>query len=182
IDFKKKGPVEAPSKPLKGAFDGFDGDRPGHIQKIDPPFDGFDGQYPGPFSKNSIPQIEAWRAAVEAIPAPCNHNGERLLNASLSFLASENATLLLSCGWDEIALFGVHRGIAPRERLDAWGLVTTLAWSTLSLTIKEVAAGHCVLTSQNVQGGSQLVFRRHKAGLANAVPWWRHPALIGDVS
>jgi hypothetical protein len=48
-------------------------------------------------------QIASWRAAIEAVPAPCNRNGERLLNASLAFLASEQATPLLSCGWDYIS-------------------------------------------------------------------------------
>jgi hypothetical protein len=120
---------------------------------------------------------ENWHAAIEAVPAPCNRDGERLLNASLAFLASEQATLLLSYGWEEVALFGVHRCPSPRERLDAWGLVTSLGWSVLTLTIKDIAADRCVLISQNAQGGSQLTFMRTKAGLANAVPWWRHQVL-----
>jgi hypothetical protein len=132
-----------------------------------------------PHDDSFCAEITEWHRAVMAVPAPSNRDGERLLNTSLTFLASDNATLSHSCGWDAIALFGIHRGTAPRERIDAWGLVTTLAWSALKLSIKDIAADQCVLASQNAQGGSELTFKRDKTGLSNAVPWWRYSVLIG---
>ncbi len=140
-------------------------------------------EFCGGSAKIGMQQIEAWRAAIEAVPEPCNHDGERLLKASLTFLASENAALLFFYGWDEIALFGIHKGIAPRARIDAWGLVTTIAWSTFSLTIKEGCRWPlCSHVTERTGRLSAHIQAGDKAGLANAAPWWRHPALIGDVS
>jgi hypothetical protein len=160
-------------------FGGFGSKLKAEFPKIEPDFGSFGSSLTTGFSKSSGAEVQAWRSAIEAILAPSNRDGERLLNASLAFLVCDSATLLLSCGWDAVALFGVHHGMGPRERLDAWGLVTTIAWSVLTLTIKDIAADHCRLTSRNAQGGSQLSFRRDKAGLTNAVPWWRHSAVIG---
>jgi hypothetical protein len=181
LDFKKDR-AEAPSEPLKAPFSGFGGASPGHFRKCDTPFSGSDGGHSGPFSKNGVSQIGAWRAAIEALPAPCNRDGERLLNSSLAFLESEHVPAALSFGWDEAPLFGIHKGIAPRQRVDAWGLVTFLAWSALKLSIAEITARHCELTSQNAQGGSRLMFRRDRPGNADMAAWWLHPSLIGDAS
>ena len=101
-----------------------------------------------------------------------------LLLATLAFLDSEHAEPAVSFGWDEVALFGVHPCSEPRHRLEGWGLVPTLGWSVLRLSIRTISADHVALVSANAQGGSELTFRR-KPGLASAVPWWRHPVLSG---
>jgi hypothetical protein len=130
----------------------------------------------------SLRTVDDWRHAVETIPAPCTRDGERLLKASVAFLEGVHAKEAVSLEWDEVSLFGIHKGIAPRERPDAWGLVPALAWSPFTLSVKEISAGHAVLISENAQGGSLLTMQRHRAGLANAVAWWRHPALVGEAS
>jgi hypothetical protein len=108
LDFEN-GPEEAPPKPLKAPFDGFSGSHPGAFQKIEPTFDGFDGGHTGPFSKNSVFPIQAWIDEITALPSQSTREGERLLKASLTFVESEHAPLALSCGWDEVSLFGGHR-------------------------------------------------------------------------
>jgi hypothetical protein len=55
---------------------------------------------------------------------------------SLRFLDSHDAIAAVACGWDAVSLFGVHRGPAPHERLDAWGLIPAQVWGVLRCSIE----------------------------------------------
>ena len=80
----------------------------------------------------------------------------------------------LAAGWDEVALFGVHGGEAPRERLDRWGVLPFLSWGTHTYSIVGFERDFCLLRTS---GGSELRQQRHRANFDAAVVWWLHLAI-----
>jgi hypothetical protein len=59
------------------------------------------------------------RASILAAPAATAPGFDKLASVSLSFLDSGWAAKALAADWDEIALFAIHEGPAPKERIDA---------------------------------------------------------------
>jgi hypothetical protein len=116
-------------------------------------------------------QIPASKQAAEAPIA--NTDGERLRQATLAFRSSPFADQAKALGWDEISLFGVHRGTHPKERMDAWGLIPLLAWNCLSLTLTEIEADAARLTSPR---GALLTHPRKRANHDEAIAWQAHLA------
>jgi hypothetical protein len=136
--------------------------------------------YPNPRAFYSA-VIHSWRKNIEAVslPAPASNSEQikygrfdALKTSSLKFLESEFALAAVSCGWDELALFGVHEGSAPVERIEAYGLMPLLAWSVLGLKLSSIGREHAVLTSCP---GATLKHPRFRANFNEAVPWWAHP-------
>ena len=72
--------------------------------------------------------IRAWRSEIDATPQTGIPGFDKLAAVSLRFLVSDWATNALAADWDETALFAIHEGLSPKERIDAWGLVPLLAW------------------------------------------------------
>ncbi len=125
--------------------------------------------------------IHSWHVAIEAawLPAPASNSEQikygrfdALKTSSLEFLESEFALAAVSCGWDELALFGMHEGSAPVERIEAYGLVPLLAWSVLGLKLSSIGREHAVLTSC---AGATLKHPRFRANFSEACVWWAHP-------
>lgn len=117
--------------------------------------------------------IEAWRSEIEAVK-PCLPDIAKLKTASLRFLASEWATQALAADWEEVALFAIHEGECPKARLDAWGLIPSLAWGVQRCTIESISREATFLRTT---GGALLRQPRLRANFNEAVPWWRHPHL-----
>ena len=103
--------------------------------------------------------VREWRAAIESVTPP-DQDGEHLQRASLDFLNSELASNALMLGWNEVHLFGVHKGPKPNMRGDASGLIPSLAWSALGLILIALDAEHAFLRSE---GGSALRHPRRQA-------------------
>jgi hypothetical protein len=118
--------------------------------------------------------ILSWRADIEAAPETKLHSFDKLKDVSLRFLASEWPMKALAAGWDEVALFGVHESAAPRERLDAQGLVPLITWGVLGCTILGLDRHAAALRTQQ---GSTLHQPRMRANFDAALVWWRHSTL-----
>jgi hypothetical protein len=118
--------------------------------------------------------IEAWGSAIVAAPKTGNPDLDKLAAVSLRFLASDWATKALVADWDETALFAIHEGQSPKERIDAWGLVPLLAWGVHRCTIESFSRNSCELRTQR---GATLRQPRMWANFDEAVPWWRHPGI-----
>jgi hypothetical protein len=110
---------------------------------------------------------------AEAPRATSNVDGERLKQATLAFQASQFAEQAAALGWDDISLYGVHKNGAPIEPIDAWGLIPSLAWSSLGLTLTKIEADAATMTSS---GGSLLRHPRWRANIREAIAWQAHPA------
>ncbi|MGA7325068.1 MAG: hypothetical protein WBX25_11425 [Rhodomicrobium sp.] len=120
-------------------------------------------------------------ASPQAMPGPSgggagqpNADGERLEQATFTFQSSPFAEQANALGWDEIALFGVHKGTHPKERIDVWGLIPLLAWSGLSLALTKMEADAATITSPR---GSLLRHPRRRANHEEGIAWQAHPAL-----
>ncbi len=128
----------------------------------------------------AVPQtakIDLSPAASFDVPrALSNADAERLKQAAQAFRAGPFAVQAEALGWDEISLFGVHMGSHPKERMDAWGLIPSLAWTVLSLTLAKMEADVATLASPR---GSILGYPR-KRGCDQAVPYWAHPAFVEE--
>jgi hypothetical protein len=120
--------------------------------------------------------IEAWLAEIEAAPETKLLGFDKLRAFSLRFLASEWPMKALAAGWCEIGLFGVHECAAPRERLDAQGLVPLIAWGMLGCTILGLDRHAAALRTRQ---GSTLHQPRMRANFDAALVWWAHPAIHG---
>ncbi len=118
--------------------------------------------------------IEAWRSEITAIPQTGNHDIDKLATGSLQFLASDWATKALAADWDENALFAIHEGQSPKERIDTWGLIPVLAWSTHRCTIESFSRDECKLRTQRAWTLHQP---RMRANFDEGAPWWRHSAI-----
>jgi hypothetical protein len=116
--------------------------------------------------------ITEWRAAIEQVE-PAAPEWQRLKSTSLSFLVSHDAVVATENGWDAMSLFGVHKGMAPKERVDCWGLVLFLAWGIHRRTVETIGEKACALRTKTGAVQSQ---RRLRANFDQAVPWWEHPA------
>jgi hypothetical protein len=75
----------------------------------------------------------------------------------------------IRCGWPMVALFGISAH-APMVRVDAQGLVTSLALSCFrNSELQTIAEDHAVIRTQS---GSPLTHRRFMPGMDAAVLWW----------
>jgi len=129
-------------------------------------------------------RVRAWRKAITAVPLPepwtdaerlAAREIEALRDHSIAFVDGDFILDAVHCGWGEIEIFGVHEGTAPVERLDAYGLMPSLAFSTLGLTLTGIDHDHAQLTSWT---GSVLRHPRVRHNHSGAVPWWRHPHFL----
>jgi hypothetical protein len=118
--------------------------------------------------------IEAWRLEIAAAPQTGIPGFDKLATVSLRFLGSDWAMQALAADWDETALFGIHEGESPKERIDAWGLVPLLAWGVHGCSIEGFNRDACALRTQR---SATLHQPRMRANFDRAVPWWRHPDL-----
>lgn len=118
--------------------------------------------------------IDRWRLEIAATPQTGIRGFDRLATVSLRFLESEWAMKALAADWDETALFAVHEGQSPKERIDAWGLIPFLAWGIHKPSIISFDANACLLRSP---AGEPLRQSRSRANFDEAVPWWRHPGI-----
>jgi hypothetical protein len=121
--------------------------------------------------------IEAWCSEVTAAPRSEIHGFDKLRDASLRFLASDWALTALAAGWDDLGLFAVHEGTAPRERLDAWGVLPFFTWGVHKYSIVRFERDFCLLRTS---GGSELRQPRMRSNFDQALVWWAHPAIQGD--
>ena len=121
--------------------------------------------------------IAAWRAEIVSV-ATDQVDIAKLKTVSLRFLDSPGAVAAISCGWDAVSLFGVHRGPAPHERLDAWGLIPAQAWGVLRCSIVNFDRDACVLRTSR---GATLRQPRLRANFDQAVPWWMHPRIANRI-
>ncbi len=119
------------------------------------------------------PLISEWRAAIARVGTD-QLDIAKLKTVSLRFLDTPDAVAAIENDWDEIALFGVHEGPSPKERLDTWGLVPFLAWGVHRYTIATVSRDACVLKTSR---GASLRQPRMRANFGKAVPWWTHPGI-----
>jgi hypothetical protein len=118
--------------------------------------------------------LASWRASILAAPTTSNPELDKLAAVSLRFMDSEWASTAIASLWDAVSLFGVHKGPAPRERLDAWGLLPLLTWGTHRYSIVGFDVHACLLQTSS---GSELRQPRHRANFDAALVWWSHPAL-----
>jgi hypothetical protein len=118
--------------------------------------------------------LASWRAFILAAPTTAARGFDKLAAVSLRFLDSEWASKAVASLWDAVSLFGIHGGPAPRERLDAWGLLPLLAWGTHRYSIFGFDAHACLLRTSN---GATLRQQRHRANFDAALAWWLHPTL-----
>ncbi len=121
--------------------------------------------------------IALWRGEIEAAPETKLHGLEKLRPVSLRFLDSNWVLKALAAGWCAVSLFGAHEGGAPRERIDAWGLLPMLAWGVHKSSIRLIERDFCLLRTI---GGAELRQPRMRANFDQAVAWWQHPAIQGD--
>jgi hypothetical protein len=119
--------------------------------------------------------IEAWRSEIAATPLTVIRDFDKLAAVSLRFLGSNWAVKALAADWDETALFAVHKGEAPKERTDAWGLVPFLAWGIHRCTIEGFSRDACALRTWR---GAMLRQPCVRANFDKAVPFWRHPWIV----
>ena len=77
--------------------------------------------------------LAEWRTAAASVRTD-NMDVAKLKTATLRFLDSEDARTAVTNGWDAMALFGLHEGNAPKERVGCWGLVVFVAWGTYART------------------------------------------------
>ena len=124
-------------------------------------------------SRPENPTIVEWRAAVEQA-TPVTPAGHKLKETSSLFLDSEDATAAIENGWDAVSLFGLHKGSALKERIDAWGLVLFLAWGVHGCRVESVNEKVCALRTRTGVAQRQP---RDRANFDQAIPWWRHPAI-----
>ncbi len=120
--------------------------------------------------------VARWLASIEALPAPCSPQGERLLRIAHAFLASPLAPMAALADWTDAEIFGVCPDW-PSRRIDRLGLVPLVSWSRLpgSKVIEVNALGAVILTRL----GSLQTFKRETVA-PEAVPFWQCPALIGE--
>lgn len=115
-------------------------------------------------------QIAEWRAAIEQVE-PAAADWQRLKRASLGFLNTPDALAAIGNGWDAVSLFGLHKGSAPKERLDCWGLVLFLAWGIHGCTVETIGKQVCALRTRSGAVQSQP---RARGNYGQAAPWWQH--------
>lgn len=115
--------------------------------------------------------IKEWRTAIESVQ-PDTPQFQKLKDASLGFLDSHDAIVAVANGWDAISLFGMHKGSAPKMRVDAWGLVLFLAWGVHGCTVETIDQKVCALRTRSGAVQSQP---RVRANFDQAAPWWEHP-------
>lgn len=87
--------------------------------------EGVGGGFTKAFNDNLRTRIEA---ALNQLPAPCDHNGRRLSIVTRKFVGSHWFSQAFTCGWTLEELFGVDAH-APLARYEQWGLVVGLALS-----------------------------------------------------
>jgi hypothetical protein len=114
---------------------------------------------------------------AEAPRAMGNPDGEQLKQTTLAFQGSQFAEQAAAFGWDDISLYGVHKDGAPKERIDAWGLIPLLAWTELGLTLTGIEGDAAMVTSSN---GSLLRHIRMRANRGEAIAWQTHPAFVKE--
>lgn len=121
--------------------------------------------------------IAEWRAAIVSVATDQVHIA-KLKTFSLRFLDSHDATAAVASGWDAVSLFGVHRGPAPQERLDAWGLIPAQAWGVLRCSIGHFHCDACLLRTPR---GATLRQPRLRANFDVAVAWWMHQSIANRI-
>jgi uncharacterized protein (DUF927 family) len=120
--------------------------------------------------------VRQWMGLMQ-VPPRSTPLGRRLVDFSEVFLRSAWALKALRVGWDELDLFGVHP-THPNIRLDAQGLVPSIALSSFQLKIAMLTADTAVFRTES---GSSL---RHARQLSNddAVPLWECTAAFPATS
>lgn len=118
--------------------------------------------------------ISEWRAMVESV-APSTPDIVKLREESLRFLDSSDALEAVANEWDAVSLFGVHKGTAPRQRVDCWGLVLFLAWGVHRATVEAFDQKACAIRTRS---GAVQTLPRIRANFDQAIPWWQHPATL----
>ncbi len=122
--------------------------------------------------------IAEWRATIASVN-PTRPEIDKLKTASLRFLDAPEAVAAVENGWDAVSLFGMHEGDAPKERIDAWGLVLFLAWGIHNCTVDTVGQKVCALRTGS---GAVQTLPRGRANSDQAIPWWQHPGIVSDAS
>jgi hypothetical protein len=117
--------------------------------------------------------LAEWRTAAASVRTD-NMDVAKLKTATLRFLDSEDARTAVTNGWDAMALFGLHEGNAPKERVGCWGLVVFVAWGTYARQIDTLDAESCVLRTRS---GATQTLPRIRSALDDAVVWWQHPGI-----
>ena len=110
--------------------------------------------------------VRQWMGYMQVLPRTTSI-GSRLADFAEVFLRSPWSLKALRVGWGELDLFGVHP-THPKIRLDAQGLVPSIALSSFQLKIAMLTADTAVFRTES---GSSL---RHARQLSNdaAVPLW----------
>ena len=117
--------------------------------------------------------LAEWRTAAASVRTD-NMDVAKLKTATLRFLDSEDARTAVDNGWDAMALFGMHDGSAPKERVGCWGLVVFMAWGTHARTVDTIGPDACALRTRS---GATQTLPRIRSALDDAVIWWEHPGV-----
>ncbi len=120
--------------------------------------------------------VSAWQSAIARLPTPLSTDGQKLLDTARWFLGSPFCEEAIRCGWSELELFGCHER-KPLARLDAMGLIPTLAWSKLDAKLRAIDHEAAVLETRS---GSQLTHWRFRTENSEAVRFWDHHLLVGE--
>jgi hypothetical protein len=120
--------------------------------------------------------VRQWMGYMQALPRT-TPIGRRLADFAEVFLRSPWSLKALRVGWGELDLFGVHP-THPNIRLDAQGLVPSIALSSFQLKIAMLTADTAVFRTES---GSSL---RRGRQLSNddAVPLWECTAAFPATS
>ncbi len=110
-----------------------------------------------------------WRSKSEGTPP--DFLWSRLRDVSLKFIASPWAGRAVRLGWRERELFGVFSGqmSAVTIRVDAQGLVSTIALAPFAIRLVALGPAHAILETQS---GSRLATPREPTG--PSITWWHH--------
>jgi hypothetical protein len=120
--------------------------------------------------------------SLERLPAPCDHNGRRLISVTQKFLRSPLLSEALRCGWGLVELFGVDER-APLDNYECWGLVVGLALAPRRGDVIELLDAEQAVIRYHV--GTTLKearrIERRFTPTDSSVVWWECSGLVGDV-
>ena len=124
-----------------------------------------------PLDELAARQVSYWHRRIKALSEPTDRGLSKVRCIALDCLAQRWTHQAAALGWTDAELFGLHHE-APTERIEAMGLVSSLALSVLRhplkvMGIKDAAAtvrtGNCAL----------LTHCRFRPNLGP--PIWEHP-------
>jgi hypothetical protein len=155
---------ESPSKPSKGAFEGFEGDSSRGFFEIKSLGSGGTDEW-----ASSLRRIDR-NDPLSGFPT---HWWVQIINDGLIFLEGWGVRAV-ALGWTESDMFGVHP-MAPACRFDCMGLALLIAGGRVTALSEDIA------TLKSV-GGSTLSHRRRPSSVKNPSLWHLQSLQKGDTN